>query len=427
VMRRACGLDLCTLFFSLSFLQRMLPHARPLLLRRGGARGGRACRPCAPHARPRGTPRRPAAIGRPNEVEEEASGAPPSTSASTAAFTAEAGLLLTAALWGTYAPALKLILADAATAPSPAALTAARGTLQALLLFGLAAAVRGGGGGDGQAAAAPPPPRAAAPPAATNPLGALLTTPAPSAAWAGVELGALNFGAAALHAAGLARTSATAASFIVCVTAILTPALAASTGERQSARVWAGCGVALAGAAILAADSAGGGGGGGGAPDPTALVGDAFVLAAAAFYSLTTIRLSQHAPRFDAAALAAGKSAALAAAATVFVVAAAVGAPGGLASGLSTAAGGLADPAHHTTQAALLAWTAAGPGAAAAFLQTRGQATVPPARAQTLFAAVPVFSAAFAAAFLGERLGPVGLAGGALILLGGVVAREPAT
>ena len=358
----------------------------------------------------------------------------PSTSAS-ASSAAEAGLLLTAALWGTYAPALKLILADAATAPSPAALTAVRGTLQAALLFGLAGALRDrGGGGAGPAAAVaaaapanPPPPR----PAPTNPLGALLTTPAPSPAWAGLELGALNFGAAALHAAGLARTSATAASFIVCVTAILTPALAAATGERQGARVWVGCGVALAGAAVLAADSVIGSGGPAttavvGAASPTALAGDAFVLAAACFYSVTTVRLSQHAPRFDAAALAAGKSAALAAAATAFVLVAAAASPGGVGPGLAAAVGGLSDPAAHPTQAALLAWAAAGPGAAAALLQTRGQATVPPARAQTLFAAVPVFSAAFAFAFLGERLGPAGLAGGALILLGGAVAREPA-
>lgn len=364
-----------------------------------------------------------AASAAPGAAEPTSSTATAASSA--AASSAEAGLLLTAALWGTYAPALKLILADAATAPSPAALTAARGTLQALLLFGLAGVMRGGG--DQAATTTAPPSSSTAPPSrppVRNPVGALLTTPAPSAAWAGLELGALNFGAAALHAAGLARTSATAASFIVCVTAILTPALAAATGEKQSARVWAGCAVALAGAAVLAADSAGGGGGGAVA-SPTALAGDAFVLAAAVFYSITTVRLSQHAPRFDAAALAAGKSAALAAAATVFVVLAAAGSSGGLLPGLTTAVGGLADPAHHQTQAALLAWTAAGPGAAAALLQTRGQATVPPARAQTLFAAVPVFSAAFAFAFLGERLGPVGLVGGALILLGGVVAREP--
>jgi len=399
--------------------------ARPSLPRHPGRRSGHAARAPPPATAPKveqearlaGEERGPAA-----------STSSPSASTS-AASTAEAGLLLTAALWGTYAPALKVILADAATAPSPTALTAVRGSLQALLLLGVAALTMTTGQ-QATGGAAPTPPHTPTPPQPSpsiiNPLGRLLTFPAPSAAWAGAELGALNFAAAALHAAGLARTSATAASFIVCVTAILTPALAAATGERQSGRVWAGCGVALAGAAILAADSATGGAASeGAAASATAAAGDAFVLAAAVFYSITTVRLSQHAPRFEAATLAAGKSAALAAAATAFVLVAAAGAPGGVGPGLAAAAGGLADPRAHPTQAALLAWTAAGPGAAAALLQTRGQATVPPARAQTLFAAVPVFSAAFAAAFLGERLGPAGLVGGALILLGGVVAREP--
>ena len=58
-----------------------------------------------------------------------------------------------------------------------------------------------------------------------------------------------------------------------------------------------------------------------------------------------------------------------------------------------------------------VAYSAVGPGALANWLQTRGQAAVPAAEAQLVFATTPVFNAALSIAFLGERAGSDTLVG----------------
>lgn len=314
-----------------------------------------------------------------------------------------------ALLWGTYSPAMRFIFTQPA-APTPAAVTAVRGVLQCLLLFaGASLAERGTDNPtDGDAPRSPPPPL----PAGASRAAALLRTPASSALAAGAEIGFFNFVASILQAQGVARTTATEAAFVVAATSLLTPALAAAAGQPVGRAVWAGCGLALAGTALLALDRTGGAAAAGAAPD--ALAGDAFVLAAAAFYSLQTFRLSVHAPRFAPARLALYKSASFGAVAAAW---AALGAAAGL---------GPDDPAALATPpiAAALLWTAAGPGAAAAWLQARGQAVVPSARAQTIYALNVVASAAVAAITLGERLGPVGWAGGGAIVAGGLLASR---
>ena len=63
-----------------------------------------------------------------------------------------------------------------------------------------------------------------------------------------------------------------------------------------------------------------------------------------------------------------------------------------------------------------VAYSAVGPGALANWLQTRGQAAVPAAEAQLIFATTPVFNAALSIAFLGESAGSNTLVGGAIIL-----------
>ena len=375
----------------------------------------------------------------------------------------ELSLLFTAALWGSYAPALRFLF-SLDQPPTPATLTAARAVVQAGLLLAFAAAGAGGAGGAGGAS---PPAAAAGTPkkeesdspssssssssttsSSLSPLAKFMKTPSPSLLTAGMELGAWNLAAAAFHAAGLSRTSATEAAFVVCATGLLTPLYAAAAGERQGARVWAGCGVALLGALALSLDKTGGGGGGMGSsaattiPLSTSLAGDAFVLCAAAFYSAATFRLSVLAPVHASGpsgssnspqALAAAKSAAFAVGAVAWALSSGVlfsGADqGGLASLLpsaasaSAAADGGGNP-HSSSFAAplVLAWAALGPGALAAVLQSRGQARVPAGRAQALFATVPLWSAALAGVALGERTGAAGWAGGLLIVAGGALA-----
>ena len=274
-----------------------------------------------------------------------------------------------------------------------------------------------------------------------------MRTPSPSLLTAGVELGVWNLAASAFHAAGLSRTSATEAAFVVCATGLLTPLYAAAAGEKQGGRVWGGCGVALLGALALSLDKSdaflGGAGGGGGElssaaaiPPSTSLAGDGLILCAAAFYSAATFRLSVLAPVHASGAsgtpsspqaLAAAKSAAFAVGAIAWALSSGVlfssASQGGLASLLPTAVTSSDSESSLSFAAPLvLAWAALGPGALAAVLQSKGQARVPAGRAQALFATVPLWSAAMAGVALGERTGPAGWVGGLLIVAGGALA-----
>jgi len=281
-----------------------------------------------------------------------------------------------------------------------------------------------------------------------------MRAPSPTLLTAGVELGSWNLAAAALHAAGLQRTSATEAAFVVCATGILTPVYAAVAGEKQGHRVWTGCGVALLGALALSLDKSGvlsgGAAAAAGSPSPSpSLAGDGFVLCAAAFYSAATFRLSVLAPVHASGAsgsasspqaLAAAKSAAFAAGAVLWAAASgdlflgaghggpasllpsapAAAAAGAAAAATAAAAGG--EPPLSFAAPLVLAWAALGPGALAAVLQSGAQARVAAGRAQALFATVPLWSAALAGVALGERTGAAGWAGGLLIVAGGALA-----
>lgn len=369
--------------------------------------------------------------------------------------TPELSLLVTAALWGSYAPALRFLF-SLDEPPTPATLTAARAVLQAGLLLAFASASSAAAAADAAPAPSAPTPAVPAPPlpakgeplspssekSSLSPLGKLMRYPSPTLLTAGVELGFWNLAAAAFHAAGLSRTSATEAAFVVCATGILTPLYAAVAGEKQGKRVWAGCGVALLGALALSLDKSGALLGSGSAtPIPqqfsASLQGDGFVLCAAAFYSAATFRLSVLAPVHASGpsgsdsspqALAAAKSAAFAVGAVAWALASGdlfSGADqGGLAALLpAVSAGGDGGVSPVSFAGPLvLAWAALGPGALAAVLQSGGQSKVPAGRAQALFATVPLWSAALAGVALGERTGVAGWAGGLLIVAGGALA-----
>jgi len=65
-------------------------------------------------------------------------------------------------------------------------------------------------------------------------------------------------------------------------------------------------------------------------------------------------------------------------------------------------------------------YSAIAPGALANVIQTKGQAAVPAAEAQLVFATTPVFNAALATAFLGERPTIETLVGGLIIITASV-------
>lgn len=74
---------------------------------------------------------------------------------------------------------------------------------------------------------------------------------------------------------------------------------------------------------------------------------------------------------------------------------------------------------------ALIAYSGLGCGAAATFLQTRGQARVPPPSAQVIYSLTPLWSALIAQVALGdETLGPAAWGGGGAMLLASLLAAR---
>ncbi|DBA65614.1 TPA: hypothetical protein ACH3X2_002675 [Trebouxia sp. C0005] len=70
-------------------------------------------------------------------------------------------------------------------------------------------------------------------------------------------------------------------------------------------------------------------------------------------------------------------------------------------------------------------WSALGPGALVAFLQSQGQAVVPSAQSQVIYSTVPLWSAVLAFKFMPEEtMGTIGYAGGAVVILAGVLATR---
>lgn len=324
------------------------------------------------------------------------SGADASTSAPSVPV-ARATLLLVPLLWATYNPALRFIY-ESPTAPTPAELSAVR-MLISLVPFSFVLA----GVARDEARRRDP----AADASGRNL--ALLTR-------AGMELGALNAAGTAFQAYGLELTSSTRAGFLLSTINVLVPLGAAASGQRVAGSTWAAVALALAGVAVT---EAAGAGNQTLTLDTGANVGDACCLAAAALYAAFTVRLGAYASRLDAAELSAAKAAAMTGLCVAWVAAertwfGVVGdAPNGGAWGsvLWTS-----DGAGFAALWGAVAYSAVGPGALANWLQTRGQAAVPAAEAQLIFATTPVFNAALSIAFLGESAGSNTLVGGAIIL-----------
>ncbi|CAK0743539.1 hypothetical protein CVIRNUC_001478 [Coccomyxa viridis] len=331
-------------------------------------------------------------------------------------------LIAVAALWGSYAPALRYLYALKGP-PTPQALTAIRTVLQALALMLVAYASSGSIFGQ-------PPQKTDRHKHTEGPgssaaggrqewwLRSWLTSSTSSVGAAGAELGLWNFLATSFQALGLENTSATRASFLIQVTSLVTPTLSSLAGDRPGRRVWLGCGVAMAGTVLLTSDHAPSASSSG--LQQAAIGGDACVLAAAFFYSLATVRLSRLAVAVPSLSLATAKSLALAAASLVWLGAAAL-------SNMQTPQGpallwqGYQEPAAWLA----LVWSALGPGALAAYLQTQGQSKVPAPQAQIIFSSLPLWSAFFAAVLMqGDSMGPSGWAGGLLILAAGLFASR---
>ena len=227
----------------------------------------------------------------------------------------------------------------------------------------------------------------------------------------GAELGFWSFLGFALQAVGLETTSATRSAFLLYLNVKLVPVLAFLLYGRQiAARTWASAAVAVAGTTLLSFD---------GTP-PCA--GDGWSLAAALTSAAFILRLERYSSRFDAAALNAATLATTAALCAGWALTAAA---------FDSAVPGAAElPATLARQAELMAGQAPAllylslvTTALANWLQALGQKSVSAQDAAIVYALDPVYGALFAAALLGERLGPQGLAGAAVVLAAVALSR----
>ena len=227
----------------------------------------------------------------------------------------------------------------------------------------------------------------------------------------GTALGLLLFLAFWLQIEGLARTSSNRNAFVTGLNVLVVPLLAMGVlGRRYGWPLWAACAMALAGMTLMFHEN-----------EPWN-VGDTLTLASTVFYAIYILTLEACARRTAQAPLRATRMAAVqalmmfAASAVLLLIR-----HGGVASSLDTLA---ALPAASWAALLYLGMVAS---VLVVTLQAWGQQRVDAMRSAIVFGLEPVFAALTAWALIGERMGPAGMAGAALIVLALVVSQwQPA-
>ena len=216
-------------------------------------------------------------------------------------------------------------------------------------------------------------------------------------AWrAGLVIGGFLFLGYAFQTTGLLYTTASRAGFITGLSVLIVPIFArAVLGQRVGRGVLIGVGFSTVGLWFLSADGS-----------FTFGFGDLLVLGCAVAFAAHIVSISAYAPRHDPIGLAIVQTGVVAILATAIAV------------GLERH---FAMPAGISLFAAL--YTGLLGSAAVLGIQTSVQRFTSASHAALIFSLEPVFAAIFAFLIAGERLGPVGLLGGALILAGMVAAE----
>src|SRR6478735_11222807 len=220
----------------------------------------------------------------------------------------------------------------------------------------------------------------------------------PRAGWAaGIVAGSFLALAYGLQTAGLELTTVTSTGFITGLYVVFTPLLAlAAFRTPVPASVWVGVTLALAGLLLL-----------GGAPGGSWL-GNALVLGNAVAQSFQIVAMERFAPRYDARALTFLQMAVACLAFTVIAV----------------SRGELTMPEGGTVWFALVI-TGVFAGALGYLVATWVQSRTTAARAALVFTLEAPFAALFGVLLLSERLGVLGWAGCAVMLVG-ILLAEPA-
>ena len=213
---------------------------------------------------------------------------------------------------------------------------------------------------------------------------------------AGFGLGGLLALGYALQTAGLSRTTVSSTGFITGLCVVLTPVTALVLFRyRIALSAWVGVALATIGLAMLSGIEAG------------SAVGDALVLGGALAYAVQIVLMERYAPDYDAVALTLAE-----------MIAALVG-----FTAIALALGDLSVPHGWTVWGALLV-TGVFASALAFLIQTWAQRRTSATRTALAFAAEPVFAGLFGYLLARDRLGALGWAGCAVILVG-IVVSEP--
>jgi drug/metabolite transporter (DMT)-like permease len=211
-------------------------------------------------------------------------------------------------------------------------------------------------------------------------------------------LGVLAFVGFASQTIGIDLSTASKAAFITGLSVILTPMVAALWFRRPvRPRAYVAAAVAVAGLALLTLGDAGWAG---------VNVGDAWLLVTALAYAVYIVYLGEVAGRAGAFVLAGLQLLPMALLAWIWAW---------------PERAALADVPPVTFGA--IAYLAILSTAVVSVLQTYAQRVVPAALTALVFVLEPVFAAVFAAWWLGERLGPLGWLGGALVVVAMLVSE----
>ncbi len=217
----------------------------------------------------------------------------------------------------------------------------------------------------------------------------------------GVALGLFMLAGFALQTVGLRTTTPARSGFITGLSVLVVPFVARfRLGRPVRAPSWAGAALAVVGLALLADPL-------GGATSAAVRLGDALTAGCAVAFALQITYLSEWSPRHPPVPL------------TLLQIAVVLA--GGLA--MLPLAPARIDPARLGELAGLVAFTGVAMTAGAFLAMTWAQRHTAAVRAALIYALEPVAAAAFSRVWIGERLPPAGLAGGALVVLG-VVAGE---
>lgn len=234
------------------------------------------------------------------------------------------------------------------------------------------------------------------------------------------ELSIWNFASTSLANIGLLSTESARASFLIQTSVLFTPLISVITGQMVSKMMWLGCGIVLSGLLLLSASNASSST----APMVFIQSGDMFLLGGAFCWSMYLFRMSKIGKMKS-------KGSMLLTWKTIFVALlyscwlfSSVVARRYEVSTWREALYALWAGYRDWKAWALLALSAIFPGAIADLLQQQGQKEVSATEANVLLSSEPIFTAMLSYLILGESTTIRENVGGALIVLGAIVASK---